>query len=86
MSRTLEIAGLEALALRVREHVVRMTAGGGCFIGASLSCTDLLVHLYSRVLSVGPATLADPDRDYLFLSKGHDVPALLSSTCPVVTA
>ena len=75
----------EALALRVREHVVRMAgpgrggapgAGGGCFIGASLSCADLLVHLYTRVLRVSPERARDPGRDYLFLSKGHDVPAL----------
>jgi len=64
------------LAMRVREHVIRMTRGGGCFLGASLSCTDLLVHLYTRVLRVSPEGLDDPDRDYLLLSKGHDVPAL----------
>jgi transketolase len=64
------------LALRVREHVVRMATRGGCFIGASLSCADLLVYLYSRLLRVTPESLGDPDRDYLFLSKGHDVPAL----------
>ena len=69
-------AELEQLALRVREHVVRMAAGGGCFIGASLSCADLLVYLYARVLRVGPDRLRDPERDYLLLSKGHDVPAL----------
>jgi transketolase len=67
---------LKALALRVREHVVRMASGGGCFIGASLSCADLLVYLYARVLRVAPGTLDDSDRDYLLLSKGHDVPAL----------
>jgi transketolase len=77
----LDVAALEARALRVREHVVRMTAGGGCFIGASLSCADLLVHLYSRVLRLSPRTLADPERDYLFLSKGHDVPALYGTLC-----
>ncbi|HEV3194237.1 MAG TPA: hypothetical protein VGY54_27215, partial [Polyangiaceae bacterium] len=75
MSRT-EHADLEALALRVREHIVRMAAGGGCFIGASLSCADLLVYMYSRVLRISPATVSDPGRDYLLLSKGHDVPAL----------
>ncbi len=64
------------LALRVREHVIRMAAGGGCFLGASLSCADLLVHLYTRIMRVSPDRAADPDRDYLFLSKGHDVPAL----------
>jgi transketolase len=65
-----------SLALKVREHVIRMTRGGGCFLGASLSCTDLLVQLYTRVLRVSPAAVDDPDRDYLLLSKGHDVPAL----------
>lgn len=64
------------LALKVREHVIRMTRGGGCFLGASLSCTDLLVHLYTRVLRVAPDAVDNPDRDYLLLSKGHDVPAL----------
>jgi transketolase len=67
---------LEARALRVREHIIRMATGGGCFIGASLSCADLLVFLYDRVLNVSPRTAGDPGRDYLLLSKGHDVPAL----------
>ena len=71
-----ELDQLPALALRVREHIVRLATAGGCFIGASLSCADLLVHLYTRVLRLSRATLADPGRDYLFLSKGHDVPAL----------
>lgn len=70
---------LAALALRVREHCLRMTAGGGCFIGASLSCADLLVHLYARVLDVRPDRADDPERDYLLLSKGHDVPALYAT-------
>jgi transketolase len=73
---TTETSTREEQALRVREHIVRMSAGGGCFIGASLSCADLLVHLYDRVLDVAPDRVNDPGRDYLFLSKGHDVPAL----------
>ncbi len=67
---------LEQLALRVREHIIRMATGGGCFIGASLSCTDLLVYLYRHVLRLSRETLRSPGRDYLLLSKGHDVPAL----------
>jgi len=67
------------LSLKVREHVIRMAGGGGCFLGASLSCTDLLVHLYTSVLHISPATVKDPGRDYLFLSKGHDVPALYAT-------
>ena len=76
------LAGLPDLAgfaLRVREHVIRMTRGGGCFLGASLSCADLLVHLYHRVLRVTPASVDDPGRDFLLLSKGHDVPALYAT-------
>lgn len=72
----LPLEQLPAVALRVREHVIRMATRGGCFIGASLSCADLLVHLYGRVLDVRPERLNDPCRDYLLLSKGHDVPAL----------
>ena len=63
-------------AVRVRERIVRMSGGGGCFIGASLSCADLIVFLYAAVLNVTPETRTSADRDYLFLSKGHDVPAL----------
>jgi transketolase len=71
-----KIEGLGLLSLRVREHIIKMSADGGCFIGASLSCTDLIVYLYSEFLNVTPDNLTDPERDYLFLSKGHDVPAL----------
>ena len=71
-----EIEQLEEMALRVREHIIRLSTDGGCFTGASLSCADLIVYLYNRVLNVGPHNFDAPDRDYLFLSKGHDVPAL----------
>lgn len=69
-------AKLEATALAVRRYIVRMAGRGGCFVGASLSCADLLVFLYSRWLDITPDRLDDPDRDLLLLSKGHDVPAL----------
>jgi len=72
----MELAALEHQARRVRAHAIRMATNGGCFLGASLSCADLLVFLYDRVLRVAPDRLTDPTRDYLLLSKGHDVPAL----------
>lgn len=71
-----EIIELEEMAMRVREHIIRLSTDGGCFTGASLSCADLVVYLYNRFLNVGPQKFDAPDRDYLFLSKGHDVPAL----------
>jgi transketolase len=72
----IKLEELNSLAYKVRQHVIRMSGNGGCFIGASLSCTDLLVYLYLEFLNVTKDNLQDPNRDYLFLSKGHDVPAL----------
>ncbi len=71
---TLQKQKLHALALAVRENIIRMSGHGGCFIGASLSAVDVVVYLYSGFLSV--PGVDDPNRDYFFLSKGHDVPAL----------
>ncbi len=69
-------AELQSTALRVREHIIRLSAGGGCFIGASLSCVEIMVYLYTHVIRRNADNPHDPKRDYLFLSKGHDVPAL----------
>lgn len=71
-----EIEVLEQVSIRVREHIIKLTGRGGCFIGASLSCTDLVVYLYKKFLRIDKNKLNDFNRDYLFLSKGHDVPAL----------
>jgi transketolase len=72
----LTIQELNERALRVREHIVKMATDGGCFIGASLSCVDVLVFLYSNLLKINPLNPQDENRDFVFLSKGHDVPAL----------
>lgn len=72
-------AELASLALRVREHILRLSTDGGCFTGASLSCADLFVFLYTRFLRIRPDGLQNPERDYLLLSKGHDVPALYAT-------
>ncbi|MCC7159498.1 MAG: transketolase [Ignavibacteria bacterium] len=71
-----EINELNSKALKVREHIIRMSTEGGCFTGASLSCADLILFLYLNVLRINFKDLKHPGRDYLFLSKGHDVPAL----------
>lgn len=67
---------LNQLSLRVREHIIQMTVGGGCFIGASLSCVEIITYLYAEFLNIDKNDLKSEDRDFLFLSKGHDVPAL----------
>src|ERR1700761_9411653 len=71
----IELENLQATAVKVREHIIRLSQGGGCFIGASLSCVELMVYCYARVIR-RDGTHQGTDRDYLFLSKGHDVPAL----------
>jgi transketolase len=73
-AKELDVAQLKDTAYRVRENVIRLATDGGCFIGASLSAVDLIVYLYQRFLNIPSWT--DPNRDYFFLSKGHDVPAL----------
>jgi len=69
-------AELEAIVARVRENIIRMSRHGGCFLGASMSCADLLTYLYGRVLRIDPRRVQDRDRDYLLLSKGHASAAL----------
>jgi transketolase len=71
-----KIEELQQIALRVRERIIRMSTNGGSFIGASFSCVDFIVYLYKEVMNVNRNNLNDPNRDYFFLSKGHDVPAL----------
>jgi transketolase len=71
-----KLSELKDTAFKVREHIIKMTTDGGCFIGASLSCTDIIVYLYKCFLNLNKNNLNDPKRDFFFLSKGHDVPAL----------
>ncbi|NLT51287.1 MAG: transketolase [Ignavibacteria bacterium] len=73
-----EITSLHRTAQNVREEIIKLTAGGGCFIGASLSCVELIVYLYKVFLNLEIQQLNNPERNYLFLSKGHDVPSLYS--------
>jgi len=68
---------LEALAKRVRRHIIAMTtAAGSGHPGGSLSCADILAALYGRILRHDPANPNWPDRDRFILSKGHAAPAL----------
>jgi len=62
----------EALALRLRRHVVRMcSAGGSSHVGSGLSIADIVALLYGEVLRVDPANPDWADRDRFILSKGH---------------
>ena len=66
---------LETLVLRVRRHIVRMVyeAKSG-HIGGSLSATEIVATLYSKILRHDPERPDWPERDRFILSKGHCTP------------
>jgi transketolase len=67
-----EIAALQDVALRIREHVLRMAAGPvGAHVGGSFSATEILTVLYFHVLRLRPDEPAWEGRDHFILSKGH---------------
>lgn len=68
---------LQEISFRIRRRILELSKDGGCFTGASLSLSDITTFLYFEFLHL-PAP-ADPERDYVFLSKGHDVPALYAA-------
>jgi transketolase len=67
------------LALRIRQHVLRMTHRKGSHIGSCYSIADLVAVLYSSSLRIKPEDPAWPDRDRFILSKGHGCAALYAA-------
>src|SRR3990170_589868 len=71
------LAELEAIARRLRRHIIRMIGGAGSgHPGGSLSAVEILTALYFGVLRYNPANPQWPDRDRFVLSKAHAAPAL----------
>jgi transketolase len=71
------ISELDQLARRIRFKLVQMShAAGTPHLGSALSCVDILVAAYWRVLRIDPTLPDDPDRDRFILSKGHAASAL----------
>jgi len=68
-------ADLAALTARIRQHVVRMvySAQSG-HIGGSLSATDIMSVLYTRILRHDPQRPDWAERDRFIMSKGHCTP------------
>jgi len=70
-------AELESIAREIRFRTIRNShLTGTPHLGSCLSCTDLLVWLYWRVLRVDSRNPQHPDRDRFILSKGHAAPVL----------
>lgn len=71
-------------ALKIKAAEVRRTTWEMIYraknghTGSDLSCADILVALYYRVLRQDPKNFHDPDRDRYVQSKGHAVEILYS--------
>ena len=57
-----QLAHLETSARRVLESIIRLATDGGCFLGASHSCTDLVFFIYPHFLNISRHTMDDSDR------------------------
>ena len=79
-AKTLTIKEMEAIAKRLRRHIISMTgkAGSG-HPGGSLSAVEIATALYFRVLRHNPNDPEWPDRDRFILSKGHAAPLLYAT-------
>jgi len=77
---SLSVAEMEAVAKRLRRHIITMIgkAGSG-HPGGSLSAVEILTTLYFKVLRHKPQDPNWPDRDRFILSKGHAAPVLYSA-------
>ena len=65
-------------AVRARRRILEIghAAGGtGAHYGPAFSLVEVMTALYGT-LNIGPATVADPERDRVILSKGHGSLAL----------
>jgi len=71
---------MEAIARRLRRHIITMTgkAGSG-HPGGSLSAVEIVTALYFRLLRHKPLDPEWSDRDRFILSKGHAAPLLYAT-------
>lgn len=68
---------LQIKGIQLRQELMKaIYAAGAGHTGGSLSCIDILILLYNRILRISPQLLDDPDRDRYIQSKGHSVEAL----------
>jgi transketolase len=72
-----DFAALQKIAAQLRGRVIEMVANSGAaHLASALSCIDILVAAYWRILKLDPSTASSPLRDRFILSKGHAASAL----------
>ena len=74
------LAELEDVARQLRYRAIQMSHRAGTpHLGSVLSCIEIVVAAYWRVLRIDAAQPAAPNRDRFILSKGHAAPALYAT-------
>ncbi len=75
-----EVAQLEAISRHLRGKIIEIShLRGISHLGSSLSCIDILVTLYWRVMDIDPGAPKASNRDRFILSKGHAATALFAA-------
>ncbi len=79
-ARPLSIKEMEAIAKKLRRHIITMTgkAGSG-HPGGSLSAVEIVTLLYFKLMRHNPKYPRWPERDRFILSKGHCAPLLYAA-------
>ncbi len=73
----MKIEEYQDTAKKIRREILEMLfRTQSPHIGSCLSCVDILVALYFKVLKISPETKKNRERDIFILSKGHAGPAL----------
>lgn len=67
-------------ANEIRARVIQMSHDAGSpHLGSALSCADIVIALYFRILSIDPQNPKDENRDRLLFSKGHAASVLYAT-------
>ena len=71
-----KLASLKKKSIELRLQIIKYTKLKGSFLGACLSCLDLIIYLYNDFLKINKKNISDQRRDNFILSKGHAAPSL----------
>jgi transketolase len=71
---------LEAIAKKIRKDILTMSfRAKSAHTGGALSCVEILVALYFKIMRVYPKDPYGPKRDRLIFSKAHDAKVLYAT-------
>ena len=74
---TKQFDSLEQISRLIRKRIIQTSAQARIpHLGSCLSCVEILVYIYWKLLKIDLNKIDDPCRDKFVLSKGHGAPAL----------